>query len=675
MTRLLCLAAALVISFSSLRAADKLPPPLVTGMKNPESVAVGPDGRIYVTVIGEFDRDGDGAVVVIEKGKALPFASGLNDPKGLAVYQQWLYTADKDRVLRIDRKGKVEVYAARTAFPRKPLFLNDVQVDPESGIIYVSDSGDLKGKGGMVYRITPNRKVSVVLDGEKHPNIKSPNGLLLDSATHLLLLDAGTGELHRLGLVDGKVSKIAEGFGVGDGLAFDRHGRLYLSDWQQGKVYAIGRPGDKPVLLAEGFQSAADICLDPTNQRLLVPDMKAGTLTAIPAQPPGYEVDVTPLALETSVSFPDLKWTGWKAETASGLPNPLRPLVLTHAGDGSNRVFVATQHGVIYHFANDQKAKDTQVFLDISSKVRYSDKENEEGFLGLAFHPRFKTNGEFFVFYTDKKARLENVVCRYRVRKDNPAVADPDSEEELLRIKRPFWNHDGGTLCFGPEGYLYVALGDGGLANDPYGNGQKLSSILGKILRLDVDRKDKGKNYAIPADNPFVERKEAAPEIWCYGLRNVWRMSFDRKTGQLWAADVGQNLWEEINLIRKGGNYGWNLREALHPFGAQGVGPRPDLLDPIWEYHHDIGKSITGGHVYRGKQFPELDGHYLYADYVTAKIWALRYDDGKKRVVANRPIRDRSLPILSFGEDEQGEVYLLTYSPTGQGIYRLQRQK
>src|SRR5262249_21785858 len=163
------------------------------------------------------------------------------------------------------------------------------------------------------------------------------------------------------------------------------------------------------------------------------------------------------------------------------------------------------------------------------------------------------------------------------------------------------------------------------------------------------------KPYAIPKDNPFVGRADAAPEKWAYGLRNVWRMAFDRKTGKLWAGDVGQNLWEEIDILEAGGNYGWDLREGLHPFGPPGVAPRTDWTEPIWVYHHDVGKSITGGLVYRGERLPELAGSYLYADYVTGAIWALRYDEEQKRVVANRPIRDRRLPVYSFGEDERGE--------------------
>jgi glucose/arabinose dehydrogenase len=167
-----------------------------------------------------------------------------------------------------------------------------------------------------------------------------------------------------------------------------------------------------------------------------------------------------------------------------------------------------------------------------------------------------------------------------------------------------------------------------------------------------------------------VEVKDARPEIWAYGLRNIWRMAFDKKTGDLWAADVGQNLYEEIDLIVKGGNYGWNRREGLHPFGVKGVGPNDKMIDPIWEYHHDVGKSITGGLVYRGTRLPELEGHYIYGDYVTGKIWALKYDKDKKRVTVNRPIPDKRIAIMSFGEDEKSEIYYMTYSASGQGIYR-----
>jgi glucose/arabinose dehydrogenase len=274
------------------------------------------------------------------------------------------------------------------------------------------------------------------------------------------------------------------------------------------------------------------------------------------------------------------------------------------------------------------------------------------------------------------------VISRFKVSKDDPNKADPASEEELLRVEHPYWNHKGGTICFGPDGYLYITLGDGGAGNDPHNNGQNLQTLLGKVLRIDVDKKDGGLKYGIPKDNPFIgklanNKPIALPEIYCYGLRNVWRMSFDRQTGQFWIADVGQNLWEEINLGVKGGNYGWNLREAKHEFAPNSLsGPSAALIEPIWEYHHDIGKSITGGNVYRGKKHPELVGHYLYADYVSGKIWALKYDEAKKAVVANRsiPYAGPNLPIISFGEDEAGEVYFTIVSPTGKGVYTFQNK-
>jgi glucose/arabinose dehydrogenase len=649
-------------------AQTPLPKPLAEGLKNPESVAVGPNGRLYVSVIGEFDTDGDGSVVVIENGKVTTLAAGLDDPKGLAVTPQFIYVADKKKVWRIG-KGKADVFAPTNSFPVEPMFLNDLVVDPESGTLYVSDSGDKKGAGGAVFRITPQGQVSVVVDAKKLPGLHTPNGVAMDGAAHILLADFGTGKLYRVKVADGSSEMIAEGLGAADGLAWDHFGRLYVSDYKGGRVFGIARPGDKPVLVAQGFKQAADICYDHANKRILVPDMAAGTLTAISPAIPGHEVDETPLAVQTEVAFPDLKWTGWKSETDTGKVAELRPIVLTHAGDGSNRVFVATQHGVVHSFANDPKAAETKVFLDIQDRVQYDDRTNEEGFLGLAFHPKFKETGELFVFYTPRKSKNTNVVSRFRVSKDDPNKADPASEEEVFRFAKPFWNHDGGTICFGPDGMLYITHGDGGAANDPFDNGQKMSSPLGKILRIDVNSKDAGKNYAVPKDNPFVGTKDALPEIWALGLRNVWRMSFDRKTGQLWAADVGQNLYEEVNIITKGGNYGWNRRESFHPFGARGVGANKDMIDPVWEYHHDVGKSVTGGHVYRGKKLPELDGHYLYGDYVTTKIWALKVDDKTGRAVANRGIKDRAKPILSFGEDEQGEVYLLTTARDGKGVY------
>lgn len=347
-----------------------------------------------------------------------------------------------------------------------------------------------------------------------------------------------------------------------------------------------------------------------------------------------------------------------------------RAVMVTGAGDGSNRLFVPSQLGKIYLLPKDQNAEEAAVFLDIESRVVYEDKENEKGLLGMAFHPKYRENGQFFVYYTPKGLKPHTIaVSRFRVSKDDPSKADPGSEERLLEVEHPFWNHKGGTIAFGPDGYLYIAIGDGGFRDDPKGNGQNLNTLLAKILRIDVDHADAGKKYAIPKDNPFAGQEGKKGEIWAYGLRNPWRIAFDRATGTLWCADVGQDLWEEIDLITKGGNYGWRVREGVHRFGPKGSAPRKDLVEPIWEYHHDIGKSITGGFVYRGKKLPELVGCYIYADYVTGKVWALKYDEAARKVVANYTIRGNVSPIMSFGEDEQGEVY---YTTDAGLIYTLQ---
>jgi len=376
------------------------------------------------------------------------------------------------------------------------------------------------------------------------------------------------------------------------------------------------------------------------------------------------------LAYKPEVAFPKLKWSGWEPVNEAGKAIPLRPIVLTHAGDGSDRVFVATQRGVIHVFANDQDAAESKVFLDLSKKVKYSDRQNEEGFLGLAFHPNYEKTGQLFVYYTPTNRANVSVIERYQVSADNADQANPISAEEIMTIEQPYWNHNGGSIAFGPDGMLYIGLGDGGAGNDPHGNGQNSATLLGSILRIDIDHKSDGKNYAIPKDNPLVENTSAKGEIWATGVRNVWRLGFDRKTGDLWVADVGQDTWEEINIVTRGGNYGWNRREAFATFGSHGSGPSSDLIDPIWAYDHEVGKSITGGYVYRGKRLPELEGAYLYADYITGRLWALRYDRDKKAVVSNHALQSDDQAVISFGETEDGEVYFMVVSNTGRGLYR-----
>lgn len=376
------------------------------------------------------------------------------------------------------------------------------------------------------------------------------------------------------------------------------------------------------------------------------------------------EVDTRPIDVRTVPAFPQLQWPDWMTGADAGIDREVLPVALTGAKDGTNRLFIASQHGSIHVMPNDSQVKSVQTFLDIREQVVYDPKKNEEGLLGLAFHPKYKSNGEFFVYYTEASKETgakASIISRFHVSKSDPNVADPDSEEVLMQIPQLYWNHNGGTIEFGPDGYLYIGLGDGGSGNnDPHMNGQNLQSLLGSILRIDVDHKDEGLQYGIPADNPFAGEAMARGEIWAYGLRNVWRLSFDRKTGTCWAADVGQKLWEEINIIRRGGNYGWNLREGRHSFGPGGTDARPRLIEPIWEYHHDVGKSIIGGSVYRGMRTPELQGAYLYADYVAGQVWALWYDEDTAKVTANRLIQKNGIPVITFGEDDQGEVYFTT---------------
>lgn len=333
-----------------------------------------------------------------------------------------------------------------------------------------------------------------------------------------------------------------------------------------------------------------------------------------------------------------------------------RPIFITHAGDKSNRLFVVEQRGRILVFENKSDVQSSQEFLNIRSKVRM--RHNEEGLLSLAFHPNYAENGEFFVYYTASSPR-RSVLSRFKVSADDADKADPMSEEVILAVDQPYGNHNGSTILFGPDGYLYVSFGDGGFANDPHDNGQDLSTLLATIIRIDIDNKEGDLNYAIPKDNPFVDQPEARGEIWAYGLRNVWRMSFDKETGELWAGDIGQDAWEEIDIIIKGGNYGWNIREGKHDFKLSET--ESQLIDPIVEYGRNEGISVTGGYVYRGKKMPELFGAYIYADYVTSRIWALRQKDGE--VIEHREIF-RPPPrayISSFGEGPDGEIYICAF--------------
>ncbi|MBD3610774.1 MAG: PQQ-dependent sugar dehydrogenase [Gammaproteobacteria bacterium] len=370
-------------------------------------------------------------------------------------------------------------------------------------------------------------------------------------------------------------------------------------------------------------------------------------------------------------AIPDIKLV----KVVEGLDSPV---TITHANDGSGRLFVVEQEGRIREINNDQLVK--QPFLDIHDRVVDG---GERGLLGLAFHPNFKANGQFYVNYTTElNDQLYTVVSEFQV---ITGLAKPGSERILLTVSQPWGNHNGGQLAFGPDGYLYIAMGDGGAGDDPHNNGQKLDTLLGSILRIDVDRQPGKNEYAIPIDNPFITTTNARPEIWAYGLRNPWRFSFDRKNGDLYAADVGQDEVEEINIINKGLNYGWRVMEG--PICTPGVDPNCDkhgYTYPIYSYDHEIGASITGGYVYRGQQFPELCGVYIYGDFVSQAIWGLRYKDGE--VVAQKTLfepqsllslaidyfDDDGLLISTFGEDEAGEIYVAAYQ-SGR-IYRISKK-
>ncbi|HJU66065.1 MAG TPA: PQQ-dependent sugar dehydrogenase [Gemmatimonadaceae bacterium] len=339
---------------------------------------------------------------------------------------------------------------------------------------------------------------------------------------------------------------------------------------------------------------------------------------------------------------------------AEGLSNPL---FLT-APRGDARLFVVEQVGRIRIVENGQLL--STPFLDLVGQITSGD---ERGLLGLAFHPDYASNGFFYVNYTDRDG--DTRVERYRV-SANPSVADESSAKHILGVAQPFANHNGGMLLFGDDGMLYIALGDGGSGGDPHGNGQNGQSLLGKLLRIDVDG---GDPYAIPAGNPFAGSTSGRGEVWAMGLRNPWRLSFDRETEELYVADVGEQNWEEVNVVpgtAAGINYGWNLMEGGHCFLVPTC-DQAGLTLPVLEYDHSDGCSVIGGYVYRGSAIPGLAGHYLYSDLCSAWLRSFRYADGRANDARDWDIADIGA-VLSFGEDAAGEIYLL--SATGH-VYRI----
>jgi len=370
--------------------------------------------------------------------------------------------------------------------------------------------------------------------------------------------------------------------------------------------------------------------------------------------------------LDTDAIPPDQSEIG-EYELVPAYPNLsfTRPVDYQHAGDGSDRVFVVEQRGVITVFADDATTDQSTTFLDISGPV--DDQSNEEGLLGLAFHPNYSSNGYFYVNYTvNNPARTR--ISRFSVSAGNPDQADPNSEQVLLEFGQPFGNHNGGQLGFGPDGYLYIAVGDGGSAGDPEENGEDLTTLLGSILRIDVDQTSGNLPYTIPVDNPFAGNEQGIKEeIFAYGLRNPWRFSFDSQTEQLWTGDVGQNAMEEVNIIENGGNYGWNTTEGDLCFDPANNCNTEGIILPVLTYRHDQGdRSVTGGFVYRGTELPELAGRYIYADFISGRVWAADVSDLSNP--SNTELVDTNLGISSFGINAAQELFICAFD--GQ-IYQL----
>lgn len=346
--------------------------------------------------------------------------------------------------------------------------------------------------------------------------------------------------------------------------------------------------------------------------------------------------------LQLQEAFPNLVFTN--------------PVDLQYANDGTDRLFVVEQNGIIKLFQNSSSASSVKVFLDITDQV--ATESNEMGLLGLAFHPDYKNNGYFYVNYTISSPSRMTRISRFKVSDTNPDSADKNSELILLTQDQPFTNHKGGQTTFGPDGYLYLGLGDGGSGGDPMNNAQNKSVLLGKILRIDVNSSQESLNYGIPPTNPFKGNSQGwREEIYAYGLRNPWRFSFDTTTGSLWCADVGQDLWEEIDIIQNGNNYGWPCYEGLHPYNTSGCNDS-GYTSPIFNYDHSGGNCcIIGGFVYRGQNVPELYGKYIYADYCTRNFWSLQYDSTNTLVNTLLLTSPYGQPF-AFGTDKNKELYV-----------------
>ena len=361
----------------------------------------------------------------------------------------------------------------------------------------------------------------------------------------------------------------------------------------------------------------------------------------------------------------------WTTSQVKGSPEPPSPYLLENAFPklkfdnpldlaqvpGTKRLAVAQQHGQVFTFENRRDAADKHRMLSLKHDI-----------YGLAFHPKFAENGYFYVSNIQEEGKPDgSKLLRFKLKQADPPEADPASETVILTW--PGGGHNGGCIRFGPDGYLYLGTGDGSGIADQLETGQRIDDLLASMLRIDVDHPADGKNYGIPKDNPFVGRKDARPEVYAYGLRQPWRFSFDRATGDLWVGEVGQDLWEMVYRIEKGGNYGWSVTEGNHPFRpTRKLGPTP-ILPPVIEHNHHEFRSLTGGYVYHGKRLPGLAEQYIYGDYDTGRVWAFQYDRKTKKVSDHRELTDTQLRIVAWGEDVDGELYAVDHQ--GGGLHRI----
>ena len=362
---------------------------------------------------------------------------------------------------------------------------------------------------------------------------------------------------------------------------------------------------------------------------------------------PNDSIEINDVNIELEIAFPNIEVGNM--------------IYLTTANDESGRIFVATREGIIFSIEKD--SNNISLFIDIRDKIDQG-LPGERGLLGFTFDPNYVNNGYFYIYYTDFDGT--SIISRFE--SINNVETRFNTELKILQIEQPYSNHNGGSIDFGPDGYLYIALGDGGSGGDPFLNGQNGNTLLGSILRIDVSKSSENSLYQIPNDNPFIDNDNFKDEIWAYGLRNPWRMSFDIKTGKLFVGDVGQDNFEEINIIEKGGNYGWNIMEGNSCFNNE-ICNKENLIMPIIEYSHSEGCSVTGGYVYHGR-IESLKNKYIFSDFCSGNIWTidLSNNEYEKERLLKGPFQ-----ISSLGQDENGEVYILSFDGRIYTFYEMER--